>query len=181
MRNNNYLFSFLIGFVSIVIMQSCSTAKKSGEVNNQNNVKETFAAIGDNDTMKLPGMWVLSSTNKLTNQYFYRNADSIVISLTKNPLKKFPFYKVAMEDSLFVEDYYIWESDHYKEMGYAVNKIDASKNRDYIVWTVDDKQNKVSLLYGVKNGKAYGLSMIEPKNLKIKSQIAFLIQVFKDN
>ena len=66
-------------------------------------------------------------------------------------------------------------------MGYAVNKIDASKNRDYIVWTVDDKQNKVSLLYGVKKGKAYGLSMIEPKNLKIKSQIAFLIQVFKDN
>ena len=67
MRNNNYLFSFLIGFVSIVIMQSCSTTKKSGEVNNQNNVKETFAAIGYNDTMKLPGKWVLSSTNKLTN------------------------------------------------------------------------------------------------------------------
>ncbi|HOY12241.1 MAG TPA: hypothetical protein PLY70_03835 [Saprospiraceae bacterium] len=181
MRNNNYLGCLLICLVSIAMMQSCTTTKKSGMAPTQSKVKETFALIGENDTMKLPGLWVYSSANKLTNQYFYRNADSIVISLTKNPVKKFPFYKVAMDDSLFVEDYYKWESDHYKEMGYAVNKIDASKNRDYIVWTVDDKQNKVSLLYGVKNDKAYGLSMIEPKNLKIKSQIAFLIQVFKDN
>lgn len=174
----NHLIFILVG---VILIQSCRTSKNSSQLVMGNTPNTSFVKVGENDTMKIPGQWNLSSKNILTNQYFFKNQDSIVISLSKNPVSKFPFHRIAMEDSLFVNEYYRWESDHYKEQGYIVKKIDDSKLKDYVVWTIEDKSLKVSLLYGVKKDKAYGLSMIDPRQLSLKQQTAFLIQVFKDN
>ena len=164
-----------------LLLASCST-KKAVKVIQNENLKVTQADFGSEGIINIPGEWTLSSENKLTNQKFFRNKDSILIAITRNPMEKYSFHVVGMEDTIFTQAFYDWESRHYEKQGLEVKILEKNTKGEYIIWSVKGKDNlNAVLLYGGKKNHGYALSMLDPKNLTINQQKAFLIQLYRDN
>ena len=173
---NCFLF---VAFITFAL--SCSTSKKI-KVVQEEPVKVTKADFGEEGFIQIPGEWTLSSENKLTNQKFFRNKDSVLIAITRNPMEKYSFYAAGMKDSIFTETFFRWESNHFEKQGLMVSVFEKHKGGEYIIWTVKGKEKvDALLLYGGKKNFGYALSLLEPKNLTINQSKAFLIQLFRDN
>ncbi len=176
---SNKILYFLL-LVSSIILTSCGTQKKIASAPQE--LKSTKADFGDQGIINIPGEWVLSSENKLTNQKFFRNKDSILMGITKNPMEKYSFHSVGMGDTVFTQSFYDWESKHYEKQGLEVKMLEKSYQNDFIIWTVKGKDNvNAVLLYGGKKDHGYALTILEPRKLTINQQKAFLIQVYRDN
>jgi len=175
-----YLEIFLL-FTLMVIFGACSTKKKVLVVQKET-VTTTKADFGIEGVVSIPGDWTLSSENKLTNQKFFRNKDSLLIAITRNPMEKYSFYSVGMADTVFTQSFYEWESKHFERQGLTVSIIEKHRNNEYIIWSVKGTENlDVTLLYGGKKNFGYALSLLEPRTFTLNQRKAFLIQLFRDN
>lgn len=177
LKNISSLF-FLFVLITFV---ACSTTKKTGAFTSAT-ITNTEAKLDNGSVILIPGEWTLKSQNKITHQSYYTNKDSIVISISRNPMAKYPFHKVGMTDTTFLDAFYEWESNYYKSRKYEVNKMEIGPQSDYIIWSVkgEDEVNAL-LLYAAKDPDALNLSVLEPKNLTLTQQKGFLIQLYKDN
>ena len=168
-------------FLFIALLGSCSTQKKVPMVEKET-VKTTKADFGSEGIVSIPGDWSLSSENKLTNQKFFRNKDSILIAITRNPMEKYSFYSLGMADTIFTQSFYDWEAKHFERQGLTVSVLEKHRNNEYIIWHVKGKENlDATLLYAGKKNYGYALSIVEPRNLTMNQRKAFLIQLFRDN
>ena len=97
-------------------------------------------------------------------------------------MEKYPFHKIGMTDTTFVDAFFEWESNYYKTRKYETSKVEVGPQSDYIIWSVkgEDDVNAL-LLYAAKNPDAMNFSVLEPKNLTLTQQKGFLIQMYKDN
>jgi hypothetical protein len=175
-------FTFYIAILtSLSLFTACSTKKNITQVQNEN-TSVTKADFGSEGVINIPDEWVLSSENKLTNQKFFRNKDSILLAITRNPMEKYSFHVVGMEDTIFTQAFYDWESKHYEKQGMEVKMLEKSFQKDYIIWTAKGKDNvNAVLLYGGKKEHGYAMTILDPRNLTLNQQKAFLIQVYRDN
>lgn len=176
-RNIPSLF-FIITLITLV---SCSTSKKTSSLNNVS-VRNTEAKLDNGSVVLIPGEWTFKSQNKITHQSYYTNKDSVMISVSRNPMEKYPFHKVGMTDTTFVDAFFEWESNYYKTRKYETAKVEIGSQSEYIIWSVkgEDDVNAL-LLYTAKNPDALNFSVLEPKNLTLTQQKGFLIQMYKDN
>jgi hypothetical protein len=171
----------ILFFTLIFIIGACSTKKKV-MVAQKETVTTTKADFGVEGIISIPGDWTLSSENKLTNQKFFRNKDSVLIAITRNPMEKFSFYSPGMADTLFTQSFYEWESKHFERQGFTVSIVEKHRNNEYIIWSVKGKENlDATLLYGGKKNFGYALSLLEPRTFTMNQRKAFLIQLFRDN
>ena len=160
---------------------SCTTQKKV-QVIQKETLRTTKADFGSDGILSIPGEWTLSSENKLTNQKFFRNKDSILLAITRNPMDKYSFYSVGMADTIFTQSFYEWESKHFEKQGLKTTVLERHKKNEYIIWSVSGKDKiDATLLYGGKKNYGYALSILEPRQLTLNEKKAFLIQLFRDN
>jgi hypothetical protein len=162
-----------------ILLQSCKSSMPAVATKKEN--INTVADFGDRGQLILPGDWQLSSENKLTNQKFFRNKDSVLIAVTINPMNKFGFYSIGMVDTVFTRSFYEWESKHYKKQGYEVKILEQQYNGQYIIFSAKNAETNATLLYGGKKDKGYSLIVLDPRKLSINQQKSFLIQLYREN
>lgn len=181
-HNSTFKAAMLFSIAFALTFTSCKTSssitKRKSEVGNIT----TVAYFNDSkDSLIIPGDWSLSSENKLTNQKFFRNADSLLLAITKNPVQKYGFFVAGMNDATFTEAFYRWEASHYQKIGYDVRTLQESAKQDYVLWSAKGKDIDAILLYGAKKGFGYNISMLERQKLTEVQVTSFLIQTFKQN
>jgi hypothetical protein len=170
---------YFITIIAVAIL-ACKAPKPS-VVNSQKIKQNTSITFNDGIELSLPGDWQVSSENKLTNQKFFRNKDSVLLALSVNPMSKYSFYSIGMQDTVFTSAFYMWESGHYTKSGYDVKIIERQYNGQYIIFSAKKDDINATLLYGGKKNKGYSLIILDPRKLTLNQQKSFLIQMYRDN
>lgn len=171
-------FSFCLLCAAAFSLVSCSpklTPVKTEQAKIISNV-----TIGDGVDVAVPGQWTSSSVNKLTNQYFIRSQDSSLVSISVNPITKYPFYAEGMADSTFVNELYLWESGHFVDQGYTVNVVNKDLKNGYILWDLTKNEKTVKMLYGKKSREAISVNFLESKSYSPSAQNELLMEVFSN-
>ena len=94
----------------------------------------------------LPGNWVQLSYNNTSRQQFFRNKDSVEISVAFGPANKFEFSKPGLKGFALAKTYYEWESKYQREARHGNTQLitqDSSNN--YVLWKYSN--GKVAVFY----------------------------------
>lgn len=169
-------FSFCLLCAAAFTLVSCSpklTPVKTEQAKIISNV-----TIGEGLDVAVPGQWASSSVNKLTNQYFIKSQDSSLVSISVNPITKYPFYSEGMADSTFVNELFLWESGHFAEQGFLINIVNKDLKRGFILWDITKNEKTVKMLYGKKRMEAIAVNFLESKTYSPSAQNELLMEVF---
>jgi hypothetical protein len=143
---------------------------------------ETILTILPYGNIVLPNKWTKTNYDEVSKQHFFTNNDSTTIAITKNPKKKYPFYKSEQSNKEFLTEFTKWESDHFKTQGATINLIEESSNKEYILWKASiEKENIITIyLFGLKGDYAYNFSG-DSKMWTEEKIKQFLINLFNNN
>lgn len=132
--------------------------------------------------VEIPGKWNKISYNNVSKQQFFSNKDSISLAVAFWPEDQYGFYKRGETDMTFLNDFYEWDSKYLVEQIKGQRRVlerDSTK-QSYILWNVyNDSDINVHILYGLKSGRVYNLS-VSTKKWNEQQKIDFLKQLFKN-
>ena len=138
----------------LVVLAGCaqkiiSTVTSSNYNKNTNTTSYTVVPYG---SALLPGAWTKARYVTSARQQFFRNNDSVVVSLAFGPGDKFEFSKEGLTGFPFVKAYYEWESRYMeKELGQKVSLVVTDSINKYLIARVySDKVNEFQL-FGAKD------------------------------
>lgn len=143
---------------------------------------ETILTLLPYGNIVIPGKWTKTHYNQTSKQHTFKSADSTSLAVAKNPKDKFSFYKKEMSDKEFVHAFVDWETDYYGKQGVTSRKLDDQSDKGYIIWKAEkpDENVNTTVLYGVKNGFAYGF-MIPATQWSEERVKTFLVGLFNAN
>lgn len=173
-----HLLKISFYLLSAAVFASCSaklTPVKVEQAKFTSNI-----TIGEGIAVDVPGQWTSSSVNKLTNQYFIRSQDSSLISVSVNPITKYPFYSEGIADSTFVNELFSWESGHFADQGFLVNVVNKDLKRGFILWDITKNKKTVKMLYGKKGREAISVNFLESRSYSPSAQNELLMEVFSN-
>lgn len=176
-------FSGHKGMVFLVVLVVLFASCKTGKIVHPNSKPEVTSnmQVGEHIFLEIPGSWHSSSVNRLSNQYFLRDQDSSLVSVSVNPVEKFPFYQEMMPDSSFISGVYDWESQHFKSQAYEVALIELNATKHYVLWDMSKESKQVKMLYGIKGKEAISVNYLEMRGQGSSDERRkFLIRVFEN-
>lgn len=154
--------SYLV-IIAMLCFVSCKTAQTAMIVGEQYDEKkdETTLTMLPYGGISFPGKWAKFDYHRDSRQHYFRNADSTVLGVAKNPKDKYPVYKQGMGDAEFTKAFVAWDTAYWRKQGVMVNVLKNDAQNNYIIWQALDSVNhyvNTIFLYGTKNGYAYNFS-----------------------
>lgn len=169
-----------LGILALMLtIYSCKVSQKVVKLEPKS--PQSSISVGDSMSILVPGIWKTSSVNNLSNQYFIRNEDSSLVSISINSIEKYPFHVSKMEDSTFVNQLYNWESSHFKDQGFRIEVMEENYKKGYVMWKMDRGEQNIWMLYGKKAEKAWAINFLEAGLNSSIDRGKLLKQVFLEN
>jgi len=149
--------------IVILLISSCATNHGTtttivgGEYDETKD--ETSYFVFPYGSASVPGEWIKTSYNHVSKQQFFRNNDSVYISIAFNPYNKFEFNLDGSKKGYdFVEAYYEWDSKYFVEtFGLKRLKIESDTAKNYMMFKIFGKADSTNFntyfLAGVEEGK----------------------------
>ncbi len=182
-------FGYLLRFVFlVVILQGCAAHRSSVLVGvNYDASKDcTDYLVLPYGSASIPGKWVKTHFNDISNQQFFMNRDSIRISIAFTRFDQYEFNPDGTKTGYdFVKAFYKWECDYFEEtFGLACDIIEENEYSTYMIYrlygTVDGGEFDSYFLVGNKNGNISNLSVMATDQWAVDEKIAFLKNLFGD-
>lgn len=165
MKRIKLIFTLLFLLPSIVYCQ---------EITNYTKVKTNTLEV------KIPGNWEQLNKMDDSGQTYLKNKDGIIIAVAQNPKKAYSFFKSNVSDFENVKQFYIWDSDYYKENKFTTEKIKENQELEYIIWKFNDKKLDNVFLFGSTKSNFINLLVYTDKWSE-DEKIIFLENLFKLN
>jgi hypothetical protein len=175
-----YKFSTLIFILCLIA--SCQTTRTSTLVSDSydQTKNQTTLMIFPFGNVVMPGKWTKYNYNETSRQHYFINADSIAISVTKNPITSYPFYSKELSTLELTREWYKWESDFFSEQGIEILEINSKSEDEFIIWQAKATNVNNMFLYGIKDKIAYNLSVVRG-NWSNEERISFLTSLWNTN
>lgn len=180
-----YLRLISMLFLAILCAQ-CVTHKTSSIVSadydkNKNQTNYVVLPIG---SATLPGKWEKGSYNKVSNQQFFSNADSIEIAIAFNRYNEYEFNpNGAYKDWDFVQAFFEWEANHFEQsLGLGSAVLVQDKVDNYMIYrlfsALYDNNIDTYFLIGEKNGNVANISISTTDKWSESQKVEFLKSVY---
>lgn len=184
MKLKKHLIKLSVFFLLTLLFLKASAQKTTIFATNYDKKKDlTVQVILPYGNISIPGKWTKTSFNQVSKQHFFTNADSITLSVSKNPIDKYPFFKPGLSGQQLVSEFVKWDSEYWEQQGLKIKVLKDESENGFIAWQATiNKEYDVNTIfvYGYKNGFAYGFSVSSKLWPEEKMQ-EFLIQLFKNN
>jgi hypothetical protein len=144
---------------------------------------QTVQVMLPHGNIGIPGQWEKTSYNQVSKQHFFKNGDSTILSVSKNPANKYPFFKAAFSDQQLVSEFVKWDSEYWQQQGLTIKVLKDESEKGFIVWQAKaDKAYATNTIFvfGCKKGFVYGFSATSKSWSEEKMQ-EFLTELFKSN
>ncbi len=107
--------------------------------------------------VKIPGNWILENYDPVNRTHFYRDSAQVYLGIGMVFCNQTPFYQKDMSDSLFLREYYEWDSKYWIEkIGASARIIEKDTINNTLLWNLKDDKNLNSFyLYGTKYHRAF--------------------------
>ena len=171
-----------------VICTNCATQKAStitgGEYDENKNQTSYF--VLPFGSAFIPGKWIKTKYNNVSNQQFFKNSDSITIAVAFNPVNKYEFNTDNSKKGFeFVKAFYEWDSQYFVNTNKLNReKIEDDENQHYIVWRVFGENNETAydtyFLFGEKNGYARNFSIMKTNKWNREEKIKVLKEMYSE-
>ena len=176
-------------FVTIIFLTSCYTQRASTIVgyNYDKKKNQTDYFVFPYGSVSIPGEWTQTSYNQGAKQQFFRNSDSITISVSFGPCNKYEFNKDNSKKGFeFLTAYYEWDSEYFVN-NYRLNeeKVESNEKDNYIIWRTFGENNNTYwdtyFLFGEKKGFVSTFGIMKTDKWTEKEKIAFLKEMYLEN
>ena len=181
----NRVVAILVFCVALFVMAGCAQ-KMTSTLTSSNYDKKTNATsytVLPYGSATLPGAWTKVRYVASARQQFFRNNDSVTVSLAFGPADKFEFSKEELTGFPFVKEYYEWESLYMeKSLGQKVSLVVTDSINKYLIARVySDKVNEYQLFgardCGCKSG-AFQHYTITGGKLSNDEKVKFLQDIY---
>lgn len=172
--------------VAFIACASCATQKAStitgGDYDERKNQTDYF--VLPYGSTSLPGKWIKTKYNNVSNQQFFENADSITIAIAFTPIGNYEFNTSNQKkDFEFVKAFYDWDAQYFVNTHQLQQEIiESNENQHYIIWHLFGESNKVAydtyFLFGEKNGYASNFSIMKTGKWNSEEKTGFLKEIF---
>jgi len=140
---------------------SCSSTKNVSVLYSDNydkNKDQTSINIFPYGLISIPGKWVNTRHSDVSDQYFFKNADSMIFAVAMQQIDGFEFYKKGMTTTAFLAAYYEWDAPYLKKIyNGEIKKIKEDITKNFIIWQLALPTKTYYILMGIKNKTAYNL------------------------
>ncbi len=178
-------FQNIFLFIAIACA-SCAAQKAStitgGEYDERKNQTDYF--VLPYGSVSLPGKWIKTKFNNVSNQQFFKNADSVTIAIAFTPVDKYEFNTSNEKKGFeFVKAFYEWDAQYFIHTHKLQQEtIESSENQHYIIWHLFGESNNVAydtyFLFGEKNDQARNFSIMKTDKWSSDEKIKFLKEIF---
>ena len=130
-------------------------------------------------SVSLPGKWDKWMYDQSSRQQFFRNEDSVVVSIAFAPYNKYEFNADgSLKGHDFVEAFYKWESDYYQSAGFECPILENDKANPYIIFKVVGNGADSVFLFGERNGGVSNFSIQTTDKWTETEKIQFIKNLF---
>jgi hypothetical protein len=169
--------------LAVVLLQACSAPQGASglvSLNYDPKKNETVYTVFPHGTVAIPGKWVKSHYNAVSQQQLFRNEDSVQMAISFAACNKYDFNRDGAKTGFtFVKAMYEWERDYQiKDLKQNVRLIEQDSVNNYIMWQMySDRNNfKVNTYYLIaeKNCHVNNYSISITNKLTEDEKIALL-------
>lgn len=178
LNSKRTLFSLLL-LLSLVfyncVTTSLSTAS-GGEYDAKTNTTGYFVLpLG---SVSLPGKWTKDHYNSVSNQQFFKNADSVSAAIAFTQCGNYEFSRKDLKDFAFVKAYYEWDSKYLAERLKVSREILVKDSlQQYIVWRLFGPKVESYFLFATKNCAVHNYYVATAKWTK-EEKVKFLQDLY---
>jgi len=175
--------------VIMITLISCTTQKIStiaGSDYDKEKNKTSYFVLPLGSTA-IPGEWVRTNYNKVSNQQFFKNGEGISIAIAFTPITGYDFNKDHSKKGFeFTKAFYAWDAGYFEQTHHLQQeKIEENENLNYIIWRVSGISNSANFdtyfLFGEKNGHANSFSITQTDKWTKEQKINFLKELYLQN
>jgi hypothetical protein len=114
-------------------------------------------------TFNLPGSWKRGLDYSEGGQYGFKDSlNSLGLTISVREAKKMEFYNDSLTNFELAKTFYKWDADYWSDAeGIKVKKLQDDTTNNSIIWVMEHPQEKNVILYGVKESKLVGLTLIK--------------------
>ncbi len=187
--DNMMLIRILKPYVVIIlffVLTGCATHGVStivgGDYDKEKNQTDHF--VIPFGSVSIPGKWVKSSYNSSSKQQFFKNDDSVKISIAFGPCDKYEFNADKLKTGWdFVKAYYEWESNYFvNNHGLEREIIEEDSLNNFIIWRLTGNLNNdnvdIYMLFGEKDCRVNNYSVHESGQWTEKQKLSFLKKLY---
>lgn len=129
-------------------------------------------------SVSLPGKWTKDHYNSVSNQQFFKNADSVSVAIAFTQCNSYEFSRKDLKDFAFVKAYYEWDSKYLAER-LKVNREILVKDslQQYIVWRLFGPNVESYFLFANKNCAVHNYYVSTPRWTK-EEKVKFLQELY---
>jgi hypothetical protein len=175
-----------LSIIMIVFLTSCATQKVSTIVGCDYNEKinQTDYFVLPYGTVSIPGKWEKTNYNSISHQQFFKNADSVIITVVFGPYDKYEFNADKSKKGIdFALAYYEWDSKYFVEThGLKRDFIEKDTVRNFVIYRIYGETEKGKFdsyfLVGEKNGFVSNFSVMETDKWTENYKIDFLKRLY---
>jgi hypothetical protein len=168
-------------FLVLVFLGSCKTRQTtmliSDSYDEENDI--TSLLLFPYGNIDIPGKWIKTNYNETSKQHYFKNNDSTSIAVALNPVYKYPFHIDNLNNEQWVNEFYQWDSEYYRNQGYTTEILKLSDSGNFLVWKITGKNVNSMFLFGRK--EEYAMNFAVYNNLPDEQRINFLSELFEQN
>lgn len=172
--------------IVLIFLTSCATQRTSTIVgcDYDKNKNQTDYFVFPYGSVSIPGEWNKTSYNQIAKQQFFKNSDSIIISIVFGPCNKYEFNATNPKKGFeFVKALYEWDSEFFVSNYHLDQEIvESNENDNFIIWRVFGENNDTYwdtyILFGEKNGLANNFSVMTTDKWTKEDKVIFLKKIY---
>ncbi len=128
------------------------------------NTQEKSTKVSVNEMIfNLPGKWGRGQDYPEGGQYGFKDsAKGLGLMISVRDPKKMEFYNDSLKGFELAKAFYKWDTDYWSDAeGIEIKKLYEDTTNNYIIWVLEHPREKNVILYGVREGKIVGLTLIK--------------------
>ena len=137
-----------------LLFSSLTNAKQiadSTKTTGPNNSNTTTVLNTNYGVVRIPGLWMKFSYEKVSGQHFLKNDEGVILGVALNTMKSYSFYSPTKSKNEIISEFFKWEYDYRVGAGFKCSKIKENTTDNYIVWKFTEKMIDNVFLYGTKS------------------------------